>query len=100
MLDVVVQEIHPKIMIIQKAVYETELAKQSIQENVTVIENRLMPPAASEAEAVARIRHELFERLHANKQRRLNAIIRRQLLLKQCEKVALTAVQNVPLNNC
>ena len=42
-----VQEIQPKIRVIQKAVFETETAKQAIFDNVSVIEQRLMPNVPS-----------------------------------------------------
>ena len=42
-----VQEIQPKIRVIQKAVFETETAKQAIFDNVSVIEQRLMPSVPS-----------------------------------------------------
>ena len=82
-----VQEIQPKIRVIQKAVFETETAKQAIFDNVSVIEKRLMPNVPSESEAVTRIRTDLLEQLHKSKDRRLNAIVKRQVILKQCEKV-------------
>ena len=45
-----VQEIQPKIRVIQKAVFETETAKQAIFDNVSVIEQRLMPNVPSDSE--------------------------------------------------
>ena len=47
LLNLVVQEIQPKIRVIQKAVFETETAKQAIFDNVSVIEQRLMPNVPS-----------------------------------------------------
>ena len=92
MLNLVVQEIQPKIRVIQKAVFETETAKQAIFDNVSVIEQKLIPPPAANVlsdstEAVSRIRTELLEQLHKSKDRRLNAIVKKQVILKQCEKV-------------
>ena len=85
------QEIQPKIRVIQKAVFETETAKQAIFDNVSVIEQKLIPPSANvssdSTEAVSRIRTELLEQLHKSKDRRLNAIVKKQVILKQCEKV-------------
>ena len=81
-----VQEIHPKIKVIQKAVYDTEMAKQSINETVTAIEQRLMPKIPSECETLTKARSSLLERLHSARSKRLNAIIKKQLILKQCEK--------------
>ena len=87
LLNLVVQEIQPKIRVIQKAVFETETAKQTILDNVRVVEGRLMPTVPSESEQVSRVRNELLEVLHKSKTRRLNAIVKRQVILKQCEKV-------------
>lgn len=87
LLNLVVQEIQPKIEVIQKAVFETESAKQTILDNVQVIEDRLMPKIPSDSEAVSRIRNELLEQLHKSRTRRLNSIVKRQVILKQCEKV-------------
>ena len=50
LLNLVVQEIQPKIRVIQKAVFETETAKQAIFDNVSVIEQRLMPNVPSDSE--------------------------------------------------
>jgi len=86
LLNLVVQEIQPKIRVIQKAVFETETAKQAIFDNVSVIEQRLMPNVPSDSEAVTRIRTEILDQLHKSKDKRLNAIIKRQVILKQCEK--------------
>ena len=41
----------------------------------------------SDSEAVTRIRTEILDQLHKSKDKRLNAIIKRQVILKQCEKV-------------
>ena len=87
MLDLVVQEIHPKIKVIQKAVFDTEMAKQSINETVSVIEQRLMPKIPSESQAITKIRTDLFDKLDKIRSNRLNTIIRKQLILKQSEKV-------------
>ena len=84
-----VQEIQPKIRVIQKAVFETETAKQAIIDNVNVIERRLLPSIPSESEAVTRIRTELLDQLHKSRSGRLNAIVKRQVILKQCEKVLI-----------
>ena len=43
----------------------------------------------SDSEAVTRIRTEILEQLHKSKDKRLNAIIKRQVILKQCEKVCV-----------
>ena len=56
LLNLVVQEIQPKIRVIQKAVFETETAKQAIFNNVKIIEKRLMPNVPSDSEAVTRQR--------------------------------------------
>ena len=81
------QEIHPKIKVIQKAVFDTEMAKQSINETVSIIEQRLMPKIPSESEALTKVRANLLDKLHVSRSKRLNSIIRKQLILKQCEKV-------------
>lgn len=86
LLDLVVQEIHPKIKVIQKAVFDTEMAKTKIKETVSLIEQRLMPKIPSESEALTKVRNDLMEKLEASKLKRLNIIIRKQLVLKQCEK--------------
>ena len=91
LVNFVVQEIQPKIKVIQSAILETENAKKVISDNVTLIEKRLMPNIPSESEAITRVRTELLESLHKCRAKRLNAIVRRQLILKQCEKV-----QNIP----
>ena len=83
-----VQEIHPKIKVIQKAVFDTEMAKTKIKETVSLIEQRLMPKIPSESEALTKVRNDLMEKLEASKLKRLNIIIRKQLVLKQCEKVS------------
>ena len=88
LLDLVVQEIHPKIKVIQKAVFDTEMAKTKIKETVSLIEQRLMPKIPSESEALTKVRNDLMEKLEASKLKRLNIIIRKQLVLKQCEKVS------------
>lgn len=44
----------------------------------------------SDSEAVTRIRTEILDQLHKSKDNRLNAIIKRQVILKQCEKVCST----------
>jgi hypothetical protein len=87
LLEMVVREIHPKIKVIQNAVFETELARQSITENVASIEARLLPRIPSGTESIRNIRSETLSRLHQIRLRRLNMIVRRQLMLKQCEKV-------------
>ena len=83
----VVQEIQPKIHVIQRAVLETESAKQAIMDNVTIIQHRLTPLIPSESKSVSRIRTELLDHLHKSRDRRLNQIIKKQVILKQCEKV-------------
>lgn len=87
LVNFVVQEIQPKIKVIQSAILETENAKKVISDNVALIEKRLMPNIPSESEAITRVRTELLESLHKCRAKRLNAIVRRQLILKQCEKV-------------
>ena len=87
MLDLVVQEIHPKIKVIQKAVFDTEMAKTKINETVSLIEQRLIPKIPSESETLTKVRMDLLEKLQASKSKKLNIIIRKQLILKQCEKV-------------
>ena len=91
LVNFVVQEIQPKIKVIQSAILETENAKKVISDNVALIEKRLMPNIPSESEAITRVRTELLESLHKCRAKRLNTIVRRQLILKQCEKV-----QNIP----
>ena len=86
-MNFVVQEIQPKIKVIQSAILETENAKKVISDNVALIEKRLMPNIPSESEAITRVRTELLESLHKCRAKRLNTIVRRQLILKQCEKV-------------
>ena len=87
LVNFVVQEIQPKIKVIQSAILETENAKKVISDNVALIEKRLMPNIPSESEAITRVRTELLESLHKCRAKRLNPIVRRQLILKQCEKV-------------
>ena len=87
LVNFVVHEIQPKIKVIQSAILETENAKTIITENVALIEKRLMPNIPSESEAITRVRTELLESLHKCRAKRLNAIVKRQLILKQCEKV-------------
>ena len=87
LVNFVVQEIQPKIKVIQSAILETENAKKVISDNVALIEKRLMPNIPSESEAITRVRTELLESLHKCRAKRLNTIVRRQLILKQCEKV-------------
>ena len=99
LLNLVVQEIQPKIRVIQKAVFETETAKQTITDNVQMIEHRLMPAVPSESEAVTRIRTELLEQLHKVRTKRLNAIVKRQVILKQCEKVNNDSYPKENVNN-
>ena len=85
-----VQEIQPKIKVIQRAILETETTRKNINDNVSAIEHRLMPEIPSESETISRVRTELLEHLHKCRAKRLNAIVRRQLILKQCEKVRKT----------
>ena len=82
-----VQEIQPKIKVIQSAILESENARKIISENVALIEKRLMPNIPSESETITRVRTELLESLHKSRAKRLNAIVKRQIILKQCEKV-------------
>ena len=49
----------------------------------------------SDSEAVTRIRTEILDQLHKSKDNRLNAIIKRQVILKQCEKVCTKGTFNV-----
>ena len=87
LLNFVVQEIQPKIKVIQSAILESENARKIISENVALIEKRLMPNIPSESETITRVRTELLESLHKSRAKRLNAIVKRQIILKQCEKV-------------
>ena len=88
----VVQEIQPKIHVIQRAVLETESTKQAIMDNVTIIQYRLLPLIPSESESISRIRMELLDHLHKSRDRRLNQIIKKQVIHKQCEKVQIASI--------
>ena len=56
-----VQEIQPKIRVIQKAVFETETAKQAIFDNVSVIEQRLIPNVPSDSEVNKKTVYKIFQ---------------------------------------
>ncbi len=84
----VVREIHPKIKVIQAAVLETEVAKCKIDENVASIEARLIPERPSASETIGKVRSEALSKLHLLRLKKMNSIVRRQLMLKQSEKVS------------
>lgn len=86
LLEMVVREIHPKIKVIQRAICDTECCKEHLLESVDAVERKCTGLLFWQAKPVCTMREDLFAKLRLLKLKHMNRIVRRLLLLKQCEQ--------------